>query len=379
MARQFGHTWWGKAWLDALEQRALVDPNRLPRGRTYARQDRVIGLELGPGELRSRVRGTEIYTTSLYLRVLTDAEWDAVLDTVMTKASNAAALLAGEVPSAIGDLVLPDRGDLGPECSCPDWAEPCKHVAALCYVAADLFDADPFALLTLRGRSRDQVLTEVRARRSKALGTTIATSSDLPRGSDPGVSASNAFKRSLQPLDTAAMVPRRPAGMIRLADPGADAGIDIGELGELVADAARRAWSMLAEDGDSGLGLSVAADVVRRATTGNVEAIAAATGLDDSELRAAALAWQVGGQAGYEASRVRSQPPDTALLPGKAALGSDARVRANAVSRGNVQLRLDSHGNWWRFRADDELGWVLAEGPALDPLDLLADLAPTRF
>ena len=143
MVRRFGNTWWGKAWLDALEQRALVDPNRLPRGRTYARQDRVMDLELGPGQLRARVLGTSMYRSSLHLRVLTDSEWDHVLDTVMSRASNAAALLAGEVPPAIGDLVLPDRGDLGPDCSCTDWAEPCKHVAALCYIAAPFEPTPP--------------------------------------------------------------------------------------------------------------------------------------------------------------------------------------------------------------------------------------------
>ncbi|MBT5756488.1 MAG: hypothetical protein HOI41_16135, partial [Acidimicrobiaceae bacterium] len=71
--RKFGNTWWGKAWLDALEQRALVDPNRLPRGRTYARQDRVREIELSPGELRAHVWGTreDPYTTTLSMRVLT--------------------------------------------------------------------------------------------------------------------------------------------------------------------------------------------------------------------------------------------------------------------------------------------------------------------
>ena len=73
--RKFGNTWWGKAWLDALEQRALVDPNRLPRGRTYARQDRVREIELSPGELRAHVWGTreDPYTTTLSMRVLTEA------------------------------------------------------------------------------------------------------------------------------------------------------------------------------------------------------------------------------------------------------------------------------------------------------------------
>lgn len=372
--RQFGNTWWGAAWLDALEKRALIDPNRLPRGRTYARQDRVFDLELGPGLLRAQVEGTSTYTSSLSMRVLTDAEWNVVLDTVMQQARNAATLLAGEVPSAIGDLVLPDLGDLGPECSCPDWADPCKHVAALCYIAADLFDADPFALLTLRGRGREEVLTEVRARRGVRLGSTVAPSSGLPRGADPGTSAAKAYRRPAQPLDRAPALGRRPGAMVQLAaKPPADAGIDIGELGELVADASRRAWALLAGEGDSGLGLSVGADVVRRACEGNVEHIAATTGVDVYELRAAVAAWQVGGMAGFHVHKDRGEPPHEALEAGRVALGEDAKVRANTVSLERVQLRLDDDGQWWRFTADDELGWVLVEGPADDPADLSQD------
>ena len=106
--KQFGNSWWGKAWLDALEQRALEDPNRLPRGRTYARQDRVADLELSPGELRAQVWGNrhDPYTTTLSIRVLSDHEWEELLDEMMAKASNVATLLAGEVPREIGALSL---------------------------------------------------------------------------------------------------------------------------------------------------------------------------------------------------------------------------------------------------------------------------------
>jgi len=372
--RKFGNTWWGKAWLDALEQRALVDPNRLPRGRTYARQDRVRDVELSPGQLRARVWGSrdDPYTSTLSMRVLTSQQWDTVLDLAMNKASNVAALLAGEVPSAIGDHVLPDRGDLGPECSCPDWAEPCKHVAALCYVAADMFDADPFALLTLRGRGRDAVLTEVRARRSKRLGVDLSPSSDQPRGADPTISAAQAFRRVPIPLQQSAPLPPHPVGLVQLAvAPGADAGIDLHDLTELVGDAAERAWSMLARGTDSGLSLSVGADVVRRAARGDVAQIAAATGLDPSELQAAVTAWRIGGIAGFTAHSAKPEVDAEALTRGERTLGSGARVRGNTVSSGSVQLRLDADGSWWRFTADNDLGWILAEGPAEDPEDLM--------
>ncbi len=372
--RKFGNTWWGKAWLDALEQRALVDPNRLPRGRTYARQDRVREIELSPGELRAHVWGTreDPYTTTLSMRVLTEAEWDTILELAMNKASNIAALLAGEVPREIGDHVLPDRGDLGPECSCPDWAEPCKHAAALCYVAADMFDADPFALLTLRGRSRDAVLTQVRARRSERLGVDLTPSSDQPRGADPTISGSQAFRRQTVSLQQSAPLPSRPGSMVSLAvDPSADAGIDTDELADLVSDAAERAWSMLAGGSESGLDLSVGADVVRRAARGNTDRIAEATGLDPSELHAAVAAWRIGGLAGFTAHKAKLEVDPAAMARGQQSLGDGARVRGNTTSLGTTQLRLDADGRWWRFTADDRLGWLLTDGPADDPDDFV--------
>ncbi|MFB0901484.1 MAG: SWIM zinc finger family protein [Acidimicrobiales bacterium] len=372
--RQFGTTWWGKAWLDALEQRSLIDPNRLPRGRTYARQDRVRDIELSPGELRAQVSGNQEgpYTTTLSMRVLADSEWDTVLDLAMTKASNVAALLAGQVPKEIGDHVLPDRGDLSPECSCPDWAEPCKHVAALCYVAADMFDADPFALLTLRGLSRDAVLTEVRSRRSERLGVDLTPSSDQPRGGDPAISGAQAFRRKPTQLQQSAPLPSHPGTLVALTViPGMDAGIDADELAELVSDAAERAWSMLAGGTDSGLDLSIGADVVRRAARGTSDQIAEATGLDPNELRAAVTAWHIGGLDGFRAHSAKPAVNADLMIRGQLSLGEGARVRGNTVSFGTTQLRLDQDQQWWRFTADDDLGWLLAEGPTDDPNDLL--------
>ncbi len=371
MARDFGRTWWGKAWLDSLEARALEDPNRLPRGRTYARQERVTDIELSPGMVSAQVWGSEPYRTSLHVRVLTDEQWNAVLDVIMAQASHAATLLAGEVPSSIGPMVLPDRGDLGPDCSCPDWAELCKHAAALCYTASDLFDADPFALLTLRGRQRDDVLREVRRRRGQRLGVDDQTTTATPRGADPGISASAAFKRPVETFERSAPIPDQPARLRPLAaGPPADSGIDHVELDELVHDAARRAWNMLADGQTSGLHLSVGSDVVRRATHGDIDRIATATQLDSAELRAAAHAWNRGGHAGFRALRDRFELPSAALAGAARNLGDGAKLRANTVTSGTTQLRIDHTGQWWRFEHDDELGWLLASGPVDDPADL---------
>ena len=186
MARRFGHTWWGRAWIDALEHRASLDPNRLPRGRTYARHGHVLSVQTEPGAIRARVQGSrrQPYRVDVRFRPLTDDEWERVVDVIVARAARAAALLDGELdPDLVADAaaagadLLPHAGELQPRCSCPDWADPCKHAAAVCYLVADELDADPFALLLLRGRSREQVMAAVRGRRARRVRR-------LPGGAD---------------------------------------------------------------------------------------------------------------------------------------------------------------------------------------------------
>src|SRR5262249_954246 len=118
------------------------------------------------------------YHVVIAVRPFTDAEWDEVLDAIAAKAAHAAALLDGELLPEIvddGDL-LPGPGDLVPNCSCPDWADPCKHAASVCYLTADLPDDDPFVLFTIRGRNRNEVLRAIRARRRTGGSATAAAS-----------------------------------------------------------------------------------------------------------------------------------------------------------------------------------------------------------
>lgn len=362
MARRFGNTWWGQAWLEALEQRALEDPNRLPRGRTYARQGRVSDVVLSPGEIQANVEGTNLYSTALSIRVIDDLGWSDIIEVITAKVANVAALLAGEVPRDLAGLVLPSRGDLGPECNCPDWAELCKHSAALCYVAADIFDLDPFALLTLRGRNRQDVLAKVRESRALMLGVGAAPPSESPRGSDPGVSAAAAFKR-MQPelidLSSRLRVPARPSQMTPLAHaPPPDSGIDPGDLKSLVDDAARRAWNMLAKGASSALGLKPGEDVIRRAVHADPVEIAAEVGVDHNELAAAVRAYEVGGVDAVRVLRDRWEPPESEMDAAAGLFGQSPTIRANRVTLGQRQLRLAPNLIWWHFVLDPELGWL---------------------
>ncbi|GAA3172120.1 MULTISPECIES: hypothetical protein [Streptomyces] len=164
----FATTWWGRAWLDALETTAL-DPARLARGRTYARDGHVDTVNITPGRILATVRGSRPrpYSAEIRLRTLPDEEWDTLLETVAAQPDQLAALLAKKLPETLADgavPLLPGPGDLTPRCSCPDHGRPCKHAAALCCHVARLLDADPFVLLLMRGRGERELLDELTRR-----------------------------------------------------------------------------------------------------------------------------------------------------------------------------------------------------------------------
>ncbi|MEU6329542.1 SWIM zinc finger family protein [Streptomyces sp. NPDC047049] len=158
----FAESWWGSAWLDALETTAL-DSARLARGRTYARDGHVDTINVTPGRIVATVRGSRPrpYSAEIRLNTLTDQEWDGLLNAVAAEPGQLTALLAKKLPQALADggaRLLPGPGDLVPRCSCPDHGRPCKHAAALCFQVARLLDADPFVLLLMRGRGERELL-----------------------------------------------------------------------------------------------------------------------------------------------------------------------------------------------------------------------------
>jgi uncharacterized Zn finger protein len=164
--RELGATWWGQRWIRALEQFSRDYLSRLGRGRTYARTGRVHDLSIGPGLVTAVVTGSEPYDVSLRMDAFTTAEWNMAIKIMSQEARYAAELLAGQMPADIDAVfrrckrsLFPSKShDLETDCSCPDWASPCKHVAAMHYVLGEAFDRDPFLLFELRGRTRDQVL-----------------------------------------------------------------------------------------------------------------------------------------------------------------------------------------------------------------------------
>lgn len=170
----FGKNWWARRWIAAMEQ--LVSGPRLMRGQYYARQGQVVSIEETREGVTALVQGSRPrpYKVTIRLTPLTARQWNRVLDVLADQAIFAAQLLAGEMPSNIeeafstaGVSLFPQSShDMISDCSCPDKANPCKHVAATHYILGERFDEDPFLLFRMRGRSQEQLLTSLRQRRS---------------------------------------------------------------------------------------------------------------------------------------------------------------------------------------------------------------------
>lgn len=170
----FAKNWWAQRWIAALER--LVDSGRLTRGRAYARKGRVLSIEELKDGIAARVQGSQRspYKVKIQIAPLSEAQWDQVIDALAEQALFTAQLLAGEMPKEIESafeaarvsLFPARRDDLKTDCSCPDYANPCKHVAATHYILGERFDEDPFLIFRLRGRTQEQVMAALRQRRA---------------------------------------------------------------------------------------------------------------------------------------------------------------------------------------------------------------------
>ena len=405
--RRFGATWWGAAWVEALEHRASLDPNRLPRGRTYARTGAVGELEVRAGEVVASVQGSREtpYRVRVRIRPFGPKEWDRVLDALSSEIGHAAALLDGELPPEVAEDarragldLLPGAGELQPRCSCPDWADPCKHSAAVCYLVADELDADPFAVFLLRGRTRDEVLAALRSRRAVALGRAGARPpTERSAEADPGMPARQAWARTPGPIPRPPLPPRAPGPPAVLAvDPPGDSGIRSEQLTALAADAVARAWALASGAGGSGLDLSLDEDLARRAAdligrTGfsdgaggangpraappptlpkpdGIAALARRAGLPPREILRRAMAWRDGGRWGLDALLRPWNPSPSALATGRMLLGEAASAWRNRLTLGDRQLRLGPDGRWYPLRRRRGGSWD-PDGPPLEATD----------
>jgi len=181
----FGTTWWGKHWEETLKGFGIN--NRLQRGKRYARKGQVISIEVEEGQVTSKVQGSrsDPYEVTIRLKPYKENEWEEVVEAFRRQPYFAAALMAGEMPSGVEDVVartglalFPEReADLKTNCSCPDWSNPCKHIAAVYLLLAEEFDRDPFLLFRLRGMPQGALMDRI--------GGTDATPTDPDDDASP--------------------------------------------------------------------------------------------------------------------------------------------------------------------------------------------------
>ncbi|MEU4346278.1 SWF or SNF family helicase [Streptomyces sp. NPDC023838] len=388
--RGFAQTWWGQAWLKALEDTAL-DGKQLKAGRRYAREGAVGAVSVRPGRITAVVRDRDgnSHRSDVVWQRLSEDDWDRFLGMAVERAGHIAALLDRDMPphlveeaASAGVQLLPGIGDLEPECTCEAW-DHCPHTAALSYQVARLLDQDPFVLLLMRGRGERALLAEL-AERSAAPRTTDADVAD-------GVPAAEVFaaRDIVPPLPGVPEIPAEAGSPPHLDTETAPApGVDPAALEFLAADAARRAREMLAEALAPGHelhptapDLTQAQDAVRLASGCEDERIrgrlAAGSGRRPAELDLAVRAWRYGGAASLSVLEEEWTPGPEALARARDALarawqdGDRPVLRASGANRwtvlgGGAQLRLGRDGRWWPYRKERG-AWVPA-GPAdLDP------------
>lgn len=204
----FVKNWWAGRWISTLE--GLVNPGRLSRGKTYARKGQVLSVEENKGEITAKVQGSRArpYKVSLKVSPLTEAQWARVIEVMAEQALFTAQLLAGEMPqdietafAAAGTSLFPaDAAELTTRCSCPDPENPCKHIAAVHYLLGERFDEDPFLLFRLRGRSQEEIMSALQARRGAAPAADEAEPGPTIEAAPPLAASLDSFWELGQPL-----------------------------------------------------------------------------------------------------------------------------------------------------------------------------------
>ncbi|MCX5244133.1 SWF or SNF family helicase [Streptomyces sp. NBC_00201] len=395
--RRFADTWWGLAWLRALEDGAL-DLQQLKAGRSLARAGAVGAVSVRPGRITAVVRDRDrtVHRADVLLGELDGDQWDRFLDMAVERAGHVAALLDREMPphlvedaATAGVELLPGMGDMEPECDCGAW-DHCAHTAALCYQVARLLDQDPFVLLLMRGREERAVLDALQARSIRP--------SEAPSGPE-GVDAAEAYATGavLPPLPTPPELPPEP-GMPPPLDtdappgPGVDppalrylAALTAVEAHHLLADALRVGPEQLVPEAE----LTVAQDAVRLAAGAPertvADRLADGSGRDREGLTRATRAWRVGGAAALSVLEETWTVTGETLARARAVLESawdedehpSLRARDNrwTVVGTPAQLRLGRDGRWWPYRKERGR-WVPAGAACQDPATALASIDP---
>jgi hypothetical protein len=353
---------WGSALLGVLRR---VGPSGLE-----------IGLGVEPGLVKARVRPGRGSAHRLRIRFmdLGPEAWHRVIASLVAEPSLLGTLLDGELPPAVVEAaggrqaIVPLRGELMVTCSCGARADRCLFLGAAWRDLAEAVDLAPATLLTLRGRSPEQLVAAVRCRAAQR-----------DRGQDDGIDAAVAYQSEPRPLPCLPPLPSETAGhpgwrwTPRDRPPLPDA------LGLLVADAAARARDVRSGGGDGSLQLSEEMDLARRAARlerdPSLLLMAQRAGMTLDMLTEMGRTWHRGGAAAVEVLYGEWSPPPEALAPARKLLAAHGRVtvRRNQVGldRRHLELRLGRDGLWYLVDVSSG-GASLVYQPAEDPALLVA-------
>ena len=162
--RTIARTFWGKSWCENLERYSDFE-NRLPRGRTYVRNGSVVDLQIERGQVRAMVSGSELYTVRIDIDTIPKARWEAICEDCLGSVTSLVELLQGRISKNVmervcreGDGLFPSPREIKMRCSCPDWADMCKHTSAVLYGVGARFDVEPDFLFALRGVDRSELI-----------------------------------------------------------------------------------------------------------------------------------------------------------------------------------------------------------------------------
>jgi uncharacterized Zn finger protein len=184
-------TFWGKAWCDNLESYSDYE-NRLPRGRTYVRNGSVLDLQVAPGQIKALVNGSNIYTVEVKVHPVAQPRWQSICVDCAGSIDSLVELLQGRLSKGVMERICQQQTGLFPSpkeielsCSCPDWAEMCKHVAAVLYGIGARLDEQPELLFRLREVDEKELIANAgkslpRAKKSPA-GAKILGKEDLSK------------------------------------------------------------------------------------------------------------------------------------------------------------------------------------------------------
>jgi uncharacterized Zn finger protein len=343
-----------------------LDAGQLRKGRRYANSGQVGTITISPGRIAATVYSPEdTYESVVRVDELSADDWRRFSEQVAARSGHIAALLDGDMPHDLvetaadaGVTLLPGIGDLDPSCTCDAWELPCQHAAALCYQVAWLLDADPFVLLLLRGRTRENLVGELQE--------------SAPRPAEAGVSVADALATTPGELPD---VPDLP-GKVSLDDlpvMGIEPpdGVRPAVLPLLVLDAARRARAILnslLHGRPLPAPLDEWQDTIRLAAD-FPELTTPLSEATDNDLALGIQAWRYGGAPGLDVLEHTWTPNPADLNRARTELqAAELTTSGNRLTIGaDTQVRLDRHGRWHPYRRIDDV-WTPVGPPSADPI-----------